>query len=85
MTRSERLAWFIGETARPLAIVVTSIAASIATVLVAMRTEDGNDAAILMGAIFAGVGVLYGAKAWEAVKTKQSDTTVEVAKVEANK
>jgi hypothetical protein len=85
MTRSERLAWFIGETARPLAIVVTSIAASVATVLVAMRTEDGNDAAILMGAIFAGVGVLYGAKAWEAVKTKQSDNTVEVAKAEAKK
>lgn len=85
MTRSERLAWFIGETARPLAIIVTSISAGVATVLVAMRTENGNDAAILMGAIFAGVGVLYGAKSWEAVKTKQSDATVEVAKVEAKK
>lgn len=85
MTRSERLAWFIGETARPFAIIVTSIAAAVATVLVAMRTENGNDAAILMAAIFSGVGALYIGKAWEAVKTKQSDATVEVAKVEAKK
>lgn len=85
MTRSERLAWFIGETARPFAIIVTSVSAAVATVLVAMRTENGNDAAILMAAIFSGVAALYGAKAWEAVKKKQSDATVEVAKVEAQK
>ena len=83
--RLERIKTFIGDLARPFAIIVTSGGAAWATVVVAYRVENGNDGAILMGAIFAGVGALYIGKAWEAVKTKQSDATVEVAKVEAKK
>lgn len=85
MTRSERLAWFIGETARPLAIMVSSFAASIASVIVATKVENGNDGAILIAAIFGGAGVFYGFKAVETWKGKQAETEVEVAKVEAKK
>lgn len=85
MTRSERLAWFIGQTARPLSIMATSFSASIATVVVSTKVENGNDGAILIAAVFAGVGTLYGFKAYETWKSKQAETQVEVAKVEAKK
>ncbi len=62
---------FIGDLARPFAIYVTSGAASIATVMVAFRTENGTDAALLIGAVYAGLGALYAARAWENTKTGQ--------------
>lgn len=85
MTRSERLAWFIGEVARPWAIIVSSTGATIASVIVASKVENGNDGAILIAAVFAGAATFFGFKAVEVWKNKQSDATVEVAKVEAKK
>lgn len=85
MTRSERLAWFIGETSRPLSIMFSSLAASIASVIVSTKVENGNDGAILIAAVFAGVAALYGFKAAEVWKGKQSDTEVKVAQAEAKK
>lgn len=85
MTRSERFAWFIGETARPLAIIFSSVSASIASVIFSTKVEDGNDGAILIAAVFGGAGLFFGFKAVEVWKGKQSDATVEVAKVEAKK
>lgn len=76
---------FVGETARPIAIVSTSLAAAVSSIIVSTRVENGNDGAILMGAIFAGVGALYGFKAVETWKAKKAETEVEVAKVEAGK
>lgn len=81
--RSEVIKAFIGDLARPFAIYVTSAAAAIATVLVAFRTENGTDASILLAAVFAGVGALYGAKSWEVAKTGKQAAEVEVAKVMA--
>ena len=46
----------------------------------AYRVENGNDGAILMGAIFAGVGALYIGKAWEVAKTGKQSAAVEIAK-----
>ena len=81
--KSEVVKAFIGDLARPFAIYVTSAAAAIATVLVAFRTEDGADAALLLAAAFAGVGALYGAKSWEVAKTGKQAAEVETAKVNA--
>lgn len=78
--RSEIVKAFIGDLARPFAIYVTSGAAAIATVMVAARTENGTDAAILLGAVFAGVGALYTAKAWEVAKTGKQAAEVEIAR-----
>ena len=66
---AERVKAFIGDIARPFAIYVTSGSAAIATVMVAFRTDNGTDAALLIGAVYAGVGALYGFKAWENTKT----------------
>lgn len=79
--RLERAKAFIGDLARPFAIIVTSGAAGWASVVVAYRVENGNDGAILMGAIFAGVGALYIGKAWEVAKTGKQSAEVEIAKV----
>jgi hypothetical protein len=66
---AERVKAFIGDIARPFAIYVTSGAASVATIMVAFRTDNGTDAALLIGAVYAGLGALYAARAWENTKT----------------
>lgn len=73
---------FIGDLARPFAIYVTSGAAAVATIMVANRTENGTDAAILLGAVFAGVGAIYTAKSWEVAKTGKQAAEVEIAKAQ---
>lgn len=76
----DRLKVFIGDLARPFAIISTSFAASWATIVVAYRVENGNDAAILMGAVFLGVATLYGAKSWEMAKASKHAAEVDIAK-----
>ena len=41
---------------------------------------DASAAAIFIGAVFAGVGALYGAKSWEMAQSAKQAATVEVAK-----
>lgn len=60
----------VGDLARPFSIIASSFAASWATVVVAYRVNDGNDGALFIGAVFAGVGALYGFKAVETWKTQ---------------
>lgn len=60
------LAAFVGEIARPFAIISLSMAAARATVILAQKLGPG-EAAIFIGAVLAGLGALYGAKAWEKV------------------
>lgn len=81
--KSEMIKSFVGDLARPFAIYVTSASAAIAGVIVSLRTENGTDAAILMGAIFAGVGTLYVGKSWEVAKTNGQQAQVEIAKAQA--
>jgi len=82
-SRLDTIKAFVGDLARPMAIIFTSAAASISTVLVAARTENGTDAAILMGAIYTGVAALYTAKSWEVAKTGKQAAEVEIAKTNA--
>lgn len=76
------LAWqgFIGEIARPLAIVFTSFSASWAVVEVAAKVENGNDGALFIGAVFAGVGAIYIGKSVEVFKKHQASAEVEKAR-----
>lgn len=77
MTRSERLAWFIGEVARPYCLIVSGTA-------VAWAIFDGKDAAVITaGGII--LMALYGAKAAEVAFGAKKTADVEVAKVEAKK
>jgi hypothetical protein len=80
---SERVKSFIGDLARPFAIISTAFAASWATIVISYRVENGNDGAILAGAYFLGVGTLYGAKAVEAINTARARRDVDVAQANA--
>lgn len=79
-SRLDRIKGFIGDLARPFAIVATSLSAAIASVVTAFRVDSGGDGAALMGAIYFGVAVLYGAKSWENAKTGKHSAEVEIAK-----
>lgn len=76
----DRIAWFIGQVARPLAIITTSTAASIATVMIAQKVVDGNDGFVFIGGVFAGVAVILGAKAAEEFGKDRNASKVEIAK-----
>lgn len=78
-------AWqaFIGEIARPLAVLATSTAAAFATVEIAGRVRDGNDGALFIGAVFTGLAVIYGAKSVEVFKKHQASAEVEKARAPA--
>jgi hypothetical protein len=82
-TRLEHVKSFIGDLARPFAIIATSFAASWATIVIAYRVENGNDGAIFIGGVFAGVGALYIGKAWEVAKTGKQTAEVEIAKAKS--
>lgn len=79
-SRLDKWKGFLGDLARPFAIIATSFAAAWASIVVAYRVHNGNDGAILIGAIFAGVGALYIGKAWEVAKTGRQAADVEIAK-----
>lgn len=83
LDRLERIKTFVGDLARPFAIIATSGGAAWATVVVSYRVENGNDAAILMGAVFAGVGALYIGKAWEVAKTGKQAAEVQIAQAQS--
>lgn len=80
----EPIAHFIGEIARPFAIISTSFAASWATIVVAGKVENGNDGAIFAGAYFLGVATLFGAKAVEMINAGRHKRDVDVAQVNAS-
>ena len=67
VTRLDHIKSFVGDLARPFAIIVTSGGAAWATVVTAYRVQNGTDGALLLAAIFGGVAVLYGAKSLEVV------------------
>lgn len=81
---SEMVKAFIGDLARPFAIIATSYAAAHATVVISSKVENGNDGAIFAGAYFLGVATLYGAKAVEAINSARAKRDVDVAQVTAN-
>ena len=80
MRWEERVAWFIGETARPLSQLLASMGATYASCIVAHKVTDGNDGAIFLAAVFAGVGTFYGFKAVENWKRRAADAQVEIAR-----
>lgn len=78
MSKWQRLAWFIGEVSRPLSIFFVSVSGAVASVITATRVENGNDGALLIAAIFVGVGALYGVKSVEVWKTHRADAEVKI-------
>ena len=77
------IAAFIGEIARPISIIATSCAAAYAILILAAKVNS-TEASVYMGAVFLGVGALYGAKAWEKVTQTRADANVKVESAKAN-
>lgn len=77
----------IADLARPFTQYVTGGAAAIATVEVALKIDPQrlslSEAAIFLGAVFAGVGALYGAKVYESVQTSRHSADVQIAQAQA--
>lgn len=75
----------IADLARPFSIIATSLSAAVVPVIVVWRTTpdrlDLSAAAILVGALYAGVAGLYWGRAWE--NQKVSGHTAEVEKERA--
>lgn len=82
-SRIDQVKSFVGDLARPFAIISSSYEASHATIVIAYKVNSFSEAAIFIGAVFAGVGALYGAKAWEVARTGKQATDLEIAKVAA--
>lgn len=82
--RSEMVKAFIGDLARPFAIISTSFAASWATIVIAGKVENGNDGAIFAGAYFLGVGTLFLGKAVEAINSARTKRDVDVAQASSS-
>ena len=74
---------FVGDLARPFAIISTSAAASGATIIVAWRVTTFGEGALFIGAVFAGVGALFGVKGWEKRAETKAAAEVEIAKVQS--
>lgn len=79
----ERLASFIGEIARPLSILIASVCAGTASIILATKVKDGNDGYLLAGAIWLGASSLFLGKAVEVWQnhraTARADAAVKVA------
>lgn len=74
-----KLATFIGEIARPFAIIWTSLCGGIAMVVTSWRVDNGNDGGVLVGAIALIVTGIYTAKSVESWKATKADAEVKIA------
>ena len=79
-TGMERWKAFIGDLARPFAIISTSLAASWATVVIAYKVTTFGEAALFIAAVFTGVSALYAGKAWENARASRHAADVEIAR-----
>lgn len=75
----ERAAHFIGQVSRPFAVIWISFCGGVAFLMTAPKVKDGNDGAILIGAIGLIVTGIYIGKAWEVAKASKHDAEVKIA------
>jgi hypothetical protein len=77
VSRLEATKSFIGDLARPFALYATGAGTAVATVIGAMKCEDGIQAAAVITAAGVVLGGMYGLKEW-------GNTRQEVARTNAN-
>lgn len=86
-SRLDQIKAFVGDLARPFAIIASNGAASIAIVKIAWtiaeKSSSWEGAAVFVGAAGAYAGAMFGAKAWEVARTGKQATELEIAKVAA--
>lgn len=75
--KSEMVKAFIGDLARPFALYASGAGTAVATVIGAMKCDDGTQASLVIGAAGLILGGMYGVKEW-------GNTRQEVARTNAN-
>lgn len=80
----DRLAWFIGETARPFAIIWTALCAGVGTLVLAAKLDDPVQSAVFIGAVYTvGLSPIFIGKAVEERGKAKSAAEVEIARTQA--
>lgn len=79
----ERWTEALGQLARPFTLYVAAASSAIATVAIVFRGVSLIEGAAYITAAWAGVGVLYGAKALEERGKAKSSAEVEIAKAKS--
>lgn len=82
--RFERVVSALGNLARPFVLYAASASSAVATIMVVAKEMDLNAGAIFVGANWAGVGLLYGAKAIEERGKAKSEAAVAIAQSNPN-
>ncbi|WP_312783401.1 hypothetical protein [Brevundimonas sp.] len=83
-TRLERVKSFIGDLARPFAIIWTAACAGVSMLILALKIDDPVQAGVFIGVVYTtGVSTLYLGKAWEVAKTGKQSAEVEIAKAKS--
>lgn len=72
--RSEMVKAFIGDLARPFALYASGLGTAIATVIGAMKCQNGTEASLVIGAAGLILGGMYGVKEWGNTKQKVAET-----------
>lgn len=76
----DRIKTFIADIARPYAIISISTATAAAEIIIAVKVDGFEGAALFLGAAMTGVAGLYGAKSLENVGTAKHAASVDIAK-----
>lgn len=75
-----KMATFIGEIARPFAIIWTAFCGGVSMLMLASKIEDPVQAGVFIGVVYSmGVAPLYIGKAIEVFKTNKTAAEVKIA------
>lgn len=78
----ERVVSSLGEFARPAVLYLAAGSSAVSTIAIVFKELDLFAGAAFIGTAWAGVAVLYGAKAAEVAAIKKRDSEVEIAKAQ---
>jgi hypothetical protein len=71
---SEMVKGFIGDLARPFALYASGLGTAIATVIGALKCQNGTEASLVIGAAGLILGGMYGVKEWGTTKQRVAET-----------
>lgn len=71
---SEMVKSFIGDLARPFALYATGAGTAVATVIGALKCQNGTEASLVIGAAGLILGGMYGVKEWGNTKQRVAET-----------
>lgn len=76
----DRIAWFIGEVARPVGILIAIGCAGASSVILALKLSEHMDGSLLAGAIWLGATGIFVGKAVEEFRKNRNAADVQIAR-----